>query len=118
MEKHTGLKRIVYASWYSLKGIKAAFESEAAVRQEFLAIIVLSPIALLSDTTVVEKLLLFITLFLVLIVELLNTAVETVVDRVSFDMHELSGKAKDIGSAAVFVSIFLAIATWTSILLL
>lgn len=114
--KNTGIKRIVMATWYSLKGLKAAFKSEAAIRQECFAIAVLLPIAILADVTLVERLLLILTMFLVLIVELLNTAVETVVDRVSFDQHELSGKAKDIGSAAVFISILIALATWVSIL--
>ena len=114
--KNTGIKRIVMATWYSLKGLKAAFKSEAAIRQECFAIAVLLPIAILADVTLVEHLLLILTMFLVLIVELLNTAVETVVDRVSFDQHELSGKAKDIGSAAVFISILIALATWVSIL--
>lgn len=114
--KNTGIKRIVMATWYSLKGLKAAFKSEAAIRQECFAIAVLLPIAILADVTLVERLLLILTMFLVLIVELLNTAVETVVDRVSFDQHELSGKAKDIGSAAVFISILIALVTWVSIL--
>ncbi len=115
-QKNTGLKRIMMATWYSIKGIQAAFKSEAAIRQEILAIAILTPIAIIADISMVERILLFITLFSVLVVELLNTAIETVVDRVSFDQHELSGKAKDIGSAAVFISILVATGTWVSIL--
>lgn len=116
--KNKGFKRVALATWYSLKGLKAAFDSEAAIRQEVFAIVVLTPVAVLSDTSVIEKILLLLTLYTVLVVELLNTAVETVVDRVSTDLHELSGKAKDIGSAAVFVSIFMCAGTWLSIFFL
>jgi len=115
-QKNTGFKRLAMATIYSIKGLKAAMQSEAAVRQEVLAIVILVPIAIWVDVTIVEKLLLIGSLLLVLLTELLNTAVETVVDRVSFDQHELSGKAKDIGSAAVFVSLVLALVTWSAIL--
>ncbi|MFC3095709.1 diacylglycerol kinase [Alteromonas sediminis] len=115
--KNTGIKRIVMATIYSIHGLKAAMKSEAAVRQEVVAIIILVPVALWVDVSLLEKLTLICSLLLVLITELLNTAIETVVDRVSFDQHELSGKAKDIGSAAVFISLLVASICWFSILI-
>ena len=115
--KNEGIFRFVRATLYSAKGLKAAIKSESAVRQELLLMTLLLPIAIWIDVSLAEKLILIITLFLVLITELLNTAVETAVDRVSFDLHELSGKAKDIGSAAVFISILLMLICWVTVLL-
>ena len=116
-KKNKGFIRVIKATFYSLKGLKAAMQSEAAVRQELFLMLILVPVALWIDVSLVEKLLLIMTLFIVLIAELLNTAVETVVDRVSFDQHELSGKAKDIGSAAVFISLLLMLICWLAVLI-
>lgn len=114
--KRTGIMRVVYATYYSLNGLRAAFKSEAAIRQEVVAMLVLIPVACWLDVSMVERILLIMSLFIVLIAELLNTAVEKLCDHVSTDIHDLIGKAKDIGSAAVFVSLLLATTTWTGIL--
>jgi diacylglycerol kinase (ATP) len=115
--KRTGFSRLLFATYYSMKGLKAAFKSEAAVRQELVAMVILVPVAFYLDVTHVERILLVMSLFIVLITELLNTAIEKLCDHVSTDIHVLIGRAKDIGSAAVFVSLTLAIFTWCLILL-
>lgn len=99
-----------------MKGLKAAWVHEAAFRQELMLAIVMLPIALWVDVSTVERLLLILTLFIVLIVELLNSAVEAVVDRVGSEIHPLSGQAKDIASAAVFLTLALCGITWLAIL--
>ena len=114
--KRTGLSRLIFATGYSIDGLKAAFASEAAIRQECIAMLVLIPCAFYLDIQHVERLLLLFSLFIVFITELLNTAVEKLADHVSTDMHELIGKAKDIGSAAVFISLIMAATTWGIIL--
>lgn len=115
--KQTGFARLYYATNYSLKGLKAAFLSEPAVRQELAVLSILIPVALVLDVSNSEKLWLIFSLVLILITELLNTAIEKLADHVTTDIHELIGKAKDIGSAAVFVAILLAGLTWGIILL-
>jgi diacylglycerol kinase (ATP) len=109
---NTGLRRIVNATFFSLAGLRTAWRSEAAFRQECLLAVVLVPAAFWLGDTAVERALLIGTCLLVLIVELLNTAVEFVVDRVGTEHHELSGRAKDLGSAAVLVSLVLVAVTW------
>ena len=104
------------ATGYSLQGLKAAWRNEAAFRQEGVLFIILAVIALLMPVGVVEKVLLIGSVGLVLIVELLNSAIEAVVDRVGSEWHELSGRAKDIGSAAVFVALLLMAFTWLLII--
>ena len=99
-----------------MSGLKAAFTQEAAFRQEFLLCIILAPLALYLGETGVEKALLLGSLLLVLIVELLNSAVEATVDRISKDQHELAGQAKDMGSAAVFLSLLNVMVVWLLIL--
>lgn len=115
--KRKGLSRVLYATYYSIKGLRAAFASEAAVRQEILAMLILVPFAVYADVTSVERILMIMSLCVVLITELLNTAVEKLCDHVSTDIHLLIGRAKDIGSAAVFVSLLLAAFVWLTILL-
>lgn len=115
---HRGLKRIVKAVGYSLHGLRAAFKYESAVRQELFLLLIFTPIALLLDVSHIEKILLIGALLLVLVIELLNSAIESVVDRIGSEYHELSGRAKDIGSAAVFVSLCLALFVWFMIVLL
>ncbi len=105
------------ATGYSIKGLKAAWTHEAAFRQELVLTLVLSICAFFLPVTTLERVLMISSLLLILIVELINSAVEAVVDRVSDDWHELSGRAKDIGSAAVFVALFLALFVWASFLL-
>ena len=113
----TGIRRILDATGYSLQGLKAAWTHEAAFRQELVLTLVLSVCAFLLPVTTLERIMMISSLLLVVIVELINSAIEAVVDRVSDDWHELSGRAKDIGSAAVFVALVLALFVWASILL-
>jgi diacylglycerol kinase (ATP) len=117
-QKVTGIKRILNACVYSYYGYKATWEHEAAFRQEVALLVFTTPLALWLGQTVVEKLLLTGSLVLVLLVELLNSAIEAAVDRVGLEHHELSGRAKDIGSAAVNLALIWAAITWTSILFL
>jgi diacylglycerol kinase (ATP) len=114
----TGIKRILNACVFSYYGFKATWQHEAAFRQEVLLFLVTTPFGLWLGETTIEKLLLVGSMILVLLVELLNSAVEAVVDRVGLEHHELSGRAKDIGSAAVMLSLVWAGITWGSILLL
>ncbi|EWS69700.1 diacylglycerol kinase [Vibrio vulnificus] len=113
----TGIRRIVDATGYSMKGLKAAWINEAAFRQEVLLTAALTITAFFLPVTTIERILMVSSLLLVVIVELINSAVEAVVDRISDDWHELSGRAKDIGSAAVFVALALALFVWASVLL-
>jgi len=105
------------ATGYSLQGLKAAWINEAAFRQELHLSVILSISAFFLPVTTLERVLMIGSLFLVLIVELINSAVEAVVDRVSDEWHVLSGRAKDIGSAAVFVALLLVLFVWASFLL-
>lgn len=109
---NTGLRRIINATFFSLAGLKTAWRNEAAFRQECGLCIVLIPLAFWLGQTAVERSLLIGSCLLVLIIELLNTAVEAVVDRVGTDHHRLSGQAKDLGSAAVFVGLLLTAIVW------
>jgi diacylglycerol kinase (ATP) len=112
-----GTARLVAAFFNSIKGFKATWQNEEAFRQEIYLMIITTPLGLWVGHGPVEKLLLVGCVFLAAIVELLNTGIEVVVDRISFEHHELSGRAKDIGSAAVLTALFLAALTWTLILL-
>jgi len=108
----TGLTRIVNATGYSFKGLAAALRHESAFRQELALCVVLVPVAAWLGRDAVEWSLLVGSLLLVLIVELLNSAVEAVVDRIGNERHELAGRAKDLGSAAVFVSLVNVLVIW------
>lgn len=112
----TGFARVQAAFFNSLKGYKATWDSEEAFRQEVYLFAIAIPLGLWLGDTGVEKVLLVGSTLLVWIVELLNTGIEVVVDRISFERHELSGKAKDIGSAAVFTALILAGLTWLLVL--
>lgn len=112
-----GPKRLFSAFFYSIAGLKAAWSTEHAFRQELMVIVPATVIALLLPVSAFQKLALIAVLVLVLIVELLNSAIEAVVDRVSFEAHPLSKNAKDIGSASVFLAMLLAGATWAVIVL-
>lgn len=112
-----GLMRIWRALTYSVDGLRAALAHEAAFRQELLAVLVLVPLALWLGHDTLERVLLVGSLLQVLIVEIVNSAVEAVVDRVSLDRHDLSKRAKDLGSAAVLLSIGLAVWVWVGLLL-
>jgi len=113
----TGLRRILNATRYSLEGLAAAARHEDAFRQELMLVVVFAPLGLWLGKTGVERALLVGCLLLVLIVELLNSAVEATVDRVSLDQHPLAKRAKDLGSAAVMLSLLLAGVTWLLVLL-
>jgi diacylglycerol kinase (ATP) len=109
---NVGLRRIVNATLFSLAGLRAAWQHEAAFRQELMLAVVLIPAGIWLGRTAVERSLLIGSCLLVLIVELLNSAVEAIVDRVGLEPHPLSGRAKDLGSAAVFVSLALVLVVW------
>ena len=111
----TGLSRVWHAGGYSVAGLRAGW-GETAFRQEALAALVLVPAAFWLGRSWVEVALLAGSVWLVLIVELLNSGLESAIDRVSFEMHELSRRAKDIGSAAVFMSLLLCAAIWAGAL--
>lgn len=113
----TGLRRIWNALFYSFAGIKAAYRHEDAFRQEVLLASVLVPVALVLPPTGIGKAMLVGSVLLVLIVELLNSAVEATVDRISLDNHLLAKRAKDIGSAAVLLSLLNAVIVWILVLL-
>lgn len=113
----TGVTRIINAAGYSWKGFIAAYKNEAAFRQELWLTIVLAPAGFFFGETWQEKAALVCILLFVLVVELLNSAIEAVVDRIGDDYHELSGRAKDMGSAAVTVSLIMVVIIWASILL-
>ncbi len=112
---NTGLRRIVNAAFFSLAGLRAAWLHESAFRQETVLCAVLIPTGFWLGVTAVERSLLIGSCLLVLIVELLNSGVEAVVDRVGDEPHRLSGRAKDLGSAAVFVSLVLVLVVWSLI---
>lgn len=108
--------RIVRAGAYSVAGLRAAASHEAAFRQELILFVVLAPLAFWLGRNGIERSLLIGSLLLVLIVELLNSALEAAIDRISKEHHRLSGRAKDMGSAAVLLSLLLVIVVWTLIL--
>lgn len=115
-KKNTGFTRVYKAAFYSYKGFLTAARTEAAFQQELALAIILIPIALWVDVTNVERILLVASVFLVLIVELLNTGIESVVDRIGYEKHELAGYAKDLGSAAVFLTLALWAFVWGLVL--
>ncbi len=114
---NTGLKRVIKAAGYSWAGLKAAFKHEAAFRQELALCLVLIPTGLWLGESGIERALLIGSLLLVLIIELLNSAIEAVVDRFGGEQHELSGRAKDIGSAAVFIALLNTVVIWVLLLI-
>jgi diacylglycerol kinase (ATP) len=108
--------RVFRAFGYSLSGLRAAYQTESAFRQELILMLVLVPLGVWIGRTGVERVLLIGSMFLVLIVELLNSAVEATVDRGGKDWSKLAGRAKDMGSAAVLIALLLLIVTWGLIL--
>lgn len=111
----TGIIRIVHAFFNSCAGLSDAWRHESAFRQEILLAAILVPVAFYLPVTAAEKALLIATVLLVMIVELLNTGVEVAIDRISFEHNSLSKRAKDIGSAAVFVALVLMAVVWALI---
>ena len=108
----TGLTRLFNATRCSVLGFKAAFKHEAAFRQELGLVLFLTPLAFLITNSAMGFISIMVSMLLVLIVELLNSAIEAVVDRIGLERHELSGRAKDIGSAAVTLSLVIACLVW------
>ena len=113
----TGVRRVMNAFHYSMAGLRAAFSYEDAFRQEACLAVVMIPAALLLPVGGLGRALMIASVLLVLIVELLNSAIEAVVDRVSLDHHHLSKRAKDIGSAAVFLALLNVLVVWACVLL-
>ncbi len=115
--KPTGMRRLLLAFAHSWKGLKGAFRSEAAFRQEVALAVVLIPLGVWLGKSGIERALLVGSVLVVLIVELLNTGIEAVVDRIGPERHELSGLAKDVGSTAVLLSFTLLAVVWGFVLL-
>ena len=113
----TGLLRIFNATGYSFKGIQRAWKTEAAVRQEFMLALFMLPIAFLIAQSLAQVVMLVLSLFIVVITELLNTSIEYAIDRIGSEKHDLSGASKDIASAAVFFSITQVVVVWGIIIL-
>jgi diacylglycerol kinase (ATP) len=114
-KKNSNLNHIIKATQYSIQGLILTYKNELAFRQEIFCFIFLFPLLFFIGNTWEEKIILFISLMLVLIAELFNSAIETVVDRISFEKHELSKQAKDIGSAGVFLTLIIFFTVWVSI---
>ena len=112
----TGLTRIINAAGYSWLGFKAAFRHEAAFRQELALVLLLTPAALYLGSDISERAIMIASLLFILLVEILNSAIEAVVDRLGDEQHELSGRAKDMGSAAVLLAFIIAGLIWFSVL--
>ena len=112
----TGLTRIIKAAGYSYKGLSAAWQHEAAFRQELVVTLLAILLAVWLDVGAIARILLIGSVALVMIVEILNSAIEAVVDRIGSEHHELSGRAKDMGSAAVSLAIVLALFVWGTVL--
>lgn len=111
------IRRIIRAAGYSIAGLRAAINKESAFRQELILFAILAPLGFWLGENGIERVLLIGSLMIVLIVELLNSAIEAAIDRISRKRHKLSGRAKDMGSAAVYLSLILVILTWALILL-
>ena len=114
--KPTGFTRMFRAFGASMKGLQGAFREEAAFRQELALAVVVIPLGLWLGQNGVERVLLIAPMFLVLVVELINSAIEATVDRIGLERHKLSGLAKDIGSAAVLMSLLLLAVVWLLVL--
>jgi diacylglycerol kinase (ATP) len=112
----SGLRRVLDAFGYSVDGVKAAWRHEFAFRQEIVVVVFATLVALALPVSAFQKLMMIVVLLLVLMVELVNSAIEAVVDRVSLERHPLSKRAKDLGSAAVAMAIIIAALTWGTIL--
>jgi diacylglycerol kinase (ATP) len=110
-----GLRRLLDATGYSAAGLAAAWRGEEAFRQEVLFGLILTPLALWLGQSALERVLLISSWLLVMIVEILNTAVEATVDRIGEERHTLSGQAKDLGSAAVMLSLVVAALVWGAV---
>ena len=115
-EKNTGLKRLWLATLNSQRSLLWLARNEAAFREELLLLVVMGGASFFLEVSALERCALIVSLLLILLVETLNTAVETTIDRIDLEIHPLSGLAKDLGSAAVFISLVIAAVVWASIL--
>jgi len=113
---NTGIRRILRATGFSVQGLASAWKHEAAFRQEVVLLVILTPIAFWLGETVLLQALLIGVCLLVLIVELFNSAIEAAIDRHGDEHHELSGRAKDMGSAAVLVSLVIVLLVWGAVI--
>lgn len=113
----TGFRRLINATGYSMKGFKAAYQNEAAFREESIAAAILIPVAFLLPVNWLESAILSASVLGVLLAEILNSALEAVVDRIGTEIHPLSGRAKDMGSAAVLIALIIAVMFWLVILI-
>ncbi|MFC1891252.1 diacylglycerol kinase [Thermodesulfobacteriota bacterium] len=111
-QKNRGLRRLIKATGYSLAGLRAAWKNEEAFRQEISVLILVIPAGLLLGTSFTQRALLIGIYLIVPLTELLNSAIEAIIDRIGSDHHVLSGRAKDLGSAAVLLSICIALIVW------
>jgi len=111
-KENRGISRLIRAFWYSIDGLKAAWKNEEAFRLEIIAALLVIPAGLWLGTTATQRALLIGIYLIILITELINSAIEAIVDRMGPERHVLSGRAKDLGSAAVFVSIFAGVVVW------
>jgi diacylglycerol kinase (ATP) len=111
----TGFKRIINAAGYSWAGLKAAYTNEAAFRQELWLVIALTPVAVIYGPSYADKAVLLASLVFILLIEILNSALEAVVDRFGDEIHPLSGRAKDMGSAAVLLAFVISGLIWFSV---
>lgn len=116
VEKNTGMKRVCKAFFYSVDGLSSTLKHEAAFRQELLLAGILVPVSFALNVELVQHLLLIGSIALVLVVELLNSAIESVVDDISAQHRPLAKRAKDMGSAAVFISLLNCVICWISVL--
>jgi len=112
----TGFSRVMHAFIYSMQGFRAAIKNEAAFREELILAVILTPVAFWLTTNTLYLMAMLGSLLLVLIVEILNSAIEAVVDRIGAEKHELSGRAKDMGSAAVFLALMNVVLMWGLVL--
>lgn len=113
----SGIRRLINATRYSWQGYKAAWQTEEAFRQEAILAMVMIPVAIILPLELLEKLLMISTVVLVVIVEIINSAIEATIDRFGNEIHPLSGKAKDLGSGAVLLALLLCGGVWLSILI-
>ena len=113
----TGFRRLINATGYSMKGFKAAYQNEAAFHEETIAAAILIPVAFLLPVSWLESAILSASVLGVLLAEILNSALEAVVDRIGTEIHPLSGRAKDMGSAAVLIALIIAVIFWLVILI-
>jgi len=115
--ENTGIRRVILAAKYSWQGLTTCYRKEAAFRQEMWLTIVLAPVAIWLGDNNLERAILLGSLFMILIVELLNTGIENTVDRFGGELHKLSGRAKDMGSAAVMLTLLMTSVIWLLLLL-